>query len=162
MYSELECGICYQIYNSGRRCPRELHCKHSFCESCLAALSRPQGADSDLGQVRLIVCPLCRHITSISGQMKMRAALKVDECVLERLVAAGVLEEDGDGQGEAEERPLPDSQAERSDAAPGSTAGRIRRSLKRVWGRIARQRGGADCMTSADMRDLAMMSCYMI
>uniref|UniRef100_UPI003AAE8C0D RING finger protein 227 n=1 Tax=Centroberyx gerrardi TaxID=166262 RepID=UPI003AAE8C0D len=166
MYSELECGICYQSYNAGRRCPRELHCKHSFCESCLLALCRPQGPEAGPGQEKLIVCPLCRDITSISGEGTMRAALRVDECVLERLVAAGVLEEEEEDEGEDAkdcdcERTLPESQAEESESSPGSRGGRLRRSWKRVWGKMNRQRGGVHCMTNGDLRDIAMMTCYM-
>ncbi|XP_038587739.1 E3 ubiquitin-protein ligase-like [Micropterus salmoides] len=178
MYSELECGICYRTYNTGRRCPRELHCKHSFCESCLLALSRSPGPEeARLGADRSIVCPLCRHTTSISGQGKMRAELRVDECALERLLAAGVLDqeeeeeedpegdEDGDDQGCDEEATLPEIPAEESDSFPGSRGGRLRRTWSKVWrkisGKSSRQRGGQNCMTNDEVRNLAMMSCYM-
>ncbi|XP_070785864.1 RING finger protein 227 [Enoplosus armatus] len=179
MYSELECGICYRTYNAGRRCPRELHCKHSFCESCLLALSRPQlGPDeARLGTGRSIVCPLCRHTTSISGEGKMRAELRVDECVLERLLASGVLdqeeeadndpenEEDGLVRDGKEEATLPETPTEESVSSAGSRGGRLRRTWSKVWrkinGRSSRQRGGENCMTNDDMRNLAMMSCYM-
>ncbi|XP_076581399.1 RING finger protein 227 [Chaetodon auriga] len=171
MYSELECGICYRTYNAGGRCPRELQCKHSFCESCLLALSRPQGPDeARLGADRSIVCPLCRHTTSISGDGKVRAELRVDECVLERLLAAGVLdqeedepEEDGCDDGEGAMHP--ETPAEGSDSLAGSRGGRLRVTWRKVWrtisGKSSRQRGGENCMTGDDIRNLAMMSCYM-
>ncbi|XP_035530791.1 RING finger protein 227 [Morone saxatilis] len=179
MYSELECGICYRTYNAGRRCPRELLCKHSFCESCLLALSRPLGPEeAHPGADKSIVCPLCRHTTSISGEGTVRAGLRVDECVLERLLAEGVLdqeedpeeeeEEDGHvqgGFGDCEEATLPDSQAEESDSFADSRSGRIRRGWRKVWqkisGKSSRQRSGENCMTGDDIRNLAMMSCYM-
>ncbi|XP_026208195.1 RING finger protein 227 [Anabas testudineus] len=181
MFSELECGICYQSFNAGRRCPRELHCKHSFCESCLLVLSRPLGsgetpADGD----RSIVCPLCRQTTSISGERKMRAELRVDECVLERLLAAGVLsqedEEDKDQEEErggqdqhccedGEEEASPETPAEDNDSSALSRGAAVRRTWRKVWRKISGKRtgqtGGENCMTNADLRNIAMMSCYM-
>ncbi|KAM3857428.1 RING finger protein 227 [Diretmus argenteus] len=168
MYSDLECGICYQPYNAGRQCPRELHCKHSFCESCLLALSRPRDPEegrpgTGQGQGRSIVCPLCRRVTSIPGE-RMTAALGVDERVLGRLVAAGVLaeediKEDRDG---GDEGTFAESQAEERDSSPGSRGGRLRRCCRRVWGKITGKTtgsNGANCMTNEDLRDLVMMSC---
>lgn len=152
MYSELECGVCYRTYNAGRRCPRELRCKHSFCESCLRALSRPPGPEDEtrLGADRSIVCPLCRHTTSIPEDGKIRAELRVDECVLERLLAVGMLDEEEDeseeGEGGDEEPTLPESPAEESESTAVSRGGRFRRSWSKVWKKIsgngARQRGG--------------------
>ncbi|XP_071315824.1 RING finger protein 223 isoform X2 [Trachinotus anak] len=185
MYSDLECGICYRTYNASRRCPRELHCRHSFCESCLLALSRTPGSDEGRpGADRLIVCPLCRQTTSISGERKMRAELRVDESALERLVASGVhdqeeeeeeeeedpeVEVDGQFQGGCEDddegATLPETPAEQSDSSAVSSGGRLRRSWIKVWrkisGKSSRQSGGQNCMTSDDLRNLAMMSCYM-
>ncbi|XP_041821430.1 E3 ubiquitin-protein ligase-like [Chelmon rostratus] len=171
MYSELECGICYRTYNAGRRCPRELQCKHSFCESCLLALSRPLGPDeARLGADRSIVCPLCRHTTSISGEGKVRAELRVDECVLERLLATGLLDQEedepeGDSCEDSEGATRPETTADESDSSAGSRGGRLRLSLRKVWrtisGKSSRQRGGENCVTSDDIRNLAMMSCYM-
>ncbi|KAK9524767.1 hypothetical protein VZT92_017135 [Zoarces viviparus] len=177
MFSEHECGICYRTYNAGRRCPRELHCKHSFCESCLLllALSRPQGPD---GADALIVCPLCRHTTSVSGEGRVRAELRVDECVLERLLVSGVLdkeeeeedEEDPvghvqDGCDDTAEPTLPDTPAEESDFSAGSRGGRLRRSCRKVWRLVSRKgsqrRGGEHCMTNDDFRTIAMMASYM-
>lgn len=153
MYSELECGVCYRAYNAGRRCPRELRCKHSFCESCLRSLSRPPGPDEARpGADRSIVCPLCRHTTSIPEDGKIRAELRVDECVLERLLAVGMLDEDEDELeeevvcGDDEEPTLPESPAEESESIAVSRSGRFRRSWSKVWKKIsgngARQRGG--------------------
>ncbi|XP_039996230.1 E3 ubiquitin-protein ligase-like isoform X2 [Xiphias gladius] len=182
MYSELECGICYRTYNAGRRCPRELHCKHSFCESCLLALSRPLApGEARPGADRLIACPLCRQTTSVSGEGTMRAALRVDRCVLGRLLAAGGLdreeeeeddepeEEDGrapDGCDEDDEgATLPDARGEEGGSSAGSGGGKLRRTWKKVWRKVSgknlRQSGGENCMTNDDLRNLAMMSCYM-
>ncbi|XP_028998588.1 E3 ubiquitin-protein ligase-like [Betta splendens] len=176
MCSELECGVCYLTFNAGRRCPRELHCKHSFCESCLLALARPGGA----GEGRSIVCPLCRRTTSISGERRMRAELRVDEGVLQRLLAAGVLErEDGEEvdreaeeedartrcRCEEEEHAAPGEASDEEGVAPAAiSGGALRRSLRKVWKKIsgngARPRG-ENCMTDADLRSMAMMACYM-
>ncbi|XP_054457817.1 E3 ubiquitin-protein ligase-like [Anoplopoma fimbria] len=163
MFSECECGICYRTYNAGRRCPRELLCKHSFCESCLLALSRPEARC--LG----ILCPLCRQTTSISGEGRLRAELRVDECVLERLIASGVLNEEEEEEEEEEDSHVPEEQttrpetpAEESDLSPGSRGGRLRRSCRKVWRLVSgKGRGGENCMTNEDLRDFAMMSCYM-
>ncbi|KAK2863104.1 hypothetical protein Q5P01_002637 [Channa striata] len=174
MYSELECGICYRTYNAGRRCPRQLHCQHSFCESCLRVLSRSPGArETHVGADRLIACPLCRQTTSIPDKSEMRAELKVDEGVLERLLAAGVLEQEETDEGESEdgevqdgeEAPPPETPAEESDSSAGSRGGTLRRSWRKVWrkisGKSAQQRGGENEMTTAELRTMAMMSCYM-
>ncbi|XP_023130766.2 E3 ubiquitin-protein ligase-like [Amphiprion ocellaris] len=171
MYSEIDCGVCYRTYNTGRRCPRELHCKHTFCESCLLALSRPpRPAEGDPGADRLILCPLCRHTTSISGERRLRAELRVDECALERLVAAGALdqEEDDDpedsGQTEEEEveAGLGGSSGQESGSAAGTGGGRLRRSWKRVWRMIIGKDAGREteigCLTDEDFTSLAIMS----
>ncbi|XP_028284998.1 RING finger protein 227-like [Parambassis ranga] len=177
MCSELKCGICYWTYNAGRRCPRELRCKHSFCESCLLVLSRPQGpGEAHLGEDRQIVCPLCRHTTSISGEGPMRAELRVDECVLERLLQAGLLykeeeEEEEDrpikgceGKEEEEEGTRPETPAEESDSTAAPRGGRLRRTWSKVWktiiGKNARQRE-ENCTRSDEQRNFALMSCYM-
>ncbi|KAM8897448.1 uncharacterized protein AB9W97_008845 [Spinachia spinachia] len=171
MASEHECGVCYRAFNAARRCPRELHCKHSFCESCLRALTRPRGAQ------RLIVCPLCRHTTSIRGQGKeVRAELRVDEGVLERMIVSGVLDLEEE-EGEEEEGPdgrvqhgcqesrgprLPENPAEESDFPPGSRGGRLRRGCRSVWRSISGKRSGReDPISSENMRDLALMAIYM-
>uniref|UniRef100_A0A4W5KAR8 Si:ch73-335l21.4 n=1 Tax=Hucho hucho TaxID=62062 RepID=A0A4W5KAR8_9TELE len=171
MCSEHECGICYRSYNTDRRCPHELQCKHSFCESCLVTLSRPSVCEVEprkdcSRQDKTIVCPLCRYTTSVSG--KVRAALRVDEGILERMVVSGILismtDDEEDSEEEEDDETSHENSAEERDSSSGSIVGRFRRSLRRVWGKLTRNHDQrrADCMTDEDLRDLAMMSCYII
>ncbi|KAM7377276.1 hypothetical protein PAMA_013870 [Pampus argenteus] len=146
MFSELECGICYRTFNAGLRCPRELHCKHSFCHSCLRALSRPHRPEEErLGAA--IVCPLCRHTSSISGEI--REELRMDESVLERLLAEGVLDREDDPEEEEETEDdgqvqggCDETDAEESDSSVGSSGGKLRRSWRKIWRKISGKRGG--------------------
>ncbi|XP_013879994.1 RING finger protein 186 [Austrofundulus limnaeus] len=169
MCSEFDCGVCYRTYNAGRRCPRELHCIHSFCESCLRLLSRapgpgdgsPPAADS-----LVIRCPLCRHPTVLTAaEGSVRAELRVDESVLERLLAAGVLDREDEPEEEEEEEEeaeVPEVPAEESDSSMGSRGGRLRRSWRKVWRRISgRSCHRQACMSNDEWRTLAMMSSYM-
>ncbi|XP_029616002.1 RING finger protein 227-like [Salmo trutta] len=170
MCSEHECGICYRSYNTDRRCPRELQCKHSFCESCIVTLSRPSVCEVESRKEcsrldKTIVCPLCRYTTSVSG--KVRAALRVDEGILERMVLSGVLsmtDDEEDSEDEEDDETSQENSAEERDSSSGSIVGRFRCSLRRVWGKLTRNHDQrrADCMTDEDLRDLAMMSCYII
>ncbi|KAK5618693.1 hypothetical protein CRENBAI_014000 [Crenichthys baileyi] len=152
MFSEIECGVCYRTYNAARRCPRELHCRHTFCESCLRAMSRPvlPGAN------RSIDCPLCRHTTTMTAEMNFQSELRVDESALERLVAAAVLEQEEEEEDGGEvpecEGDVPQTEAEESDSSAGHRLGRFRRCLTKVWmkisGKSARRRpDGADPMS---------------
>ncbi|XP_062305418.1 E3 ubiquitin-protein ligase-like [Osmerus eperlanus] len=172
MSSELECGICYQIFNRGLRCPRELQCHHSFCESCLVTLSRHLVFESDptevcSGRGKTIGCPLCRHITIVPGG-QVRGALPANECVLELLVAAGDAEaSDTEDMEVDEEEACSDTPAEENVSTDRAGGGRFRRSMCRLWGKITgngqtQRRRGTHCMTDSDMRDLALMSCYII
>lgn len=115
-------------------------------------------------QDKTIVCPLCRYQTSVSG--KVRAALPVDESVLERMVVSGVLgesmtDDEGDNEGKEDDNETPH---ENSAEERGSRGGRFRRSLRRVWGKFTgnHSQRRAHCMTDDDLRDLFMMSCYTI
>ncbi len=97
MFTETECGICYRTYNLGRRCPRQLCCKHTFCESCLVTLSR----STESPEPR-IMCPLCRHTTPLS-EARIQETLPVDEDIFERLVTAGCAEECAEDDEDTEE-----------------------------------------------------------
>ncbi|KAJ8338179.1 hypothetical protein SKAU_G00371450 [Synaphobranchus kaupii] len=172
MCSDLECGICYRVYNTGRRCPRELICGHTFCERCLVTLSRsstPQTAARP-GDVA-IVCPLCRCSSSVPCTEGVRLALRLDESVLGRIIAAGVLDSGSAEDTESEDEDNEDVEKNRGahgSAAPRTKKGRLWRSMKRFCGRLAgnsnqdSRRGGTECMTDGDIRDLALMSCYMM
>ncbi|XP_030017874.1 RING finger protein 227 [Sphaeramia orbicularis] len=176
MCSDLECGICYLVFNAGLRCPRRLRCGHSFCENCLQILARPQNHNqnhrTETDPTRAIVCPLCRYTTPIPGVGGVRAALRVDECVLEQLVETRVLFLDPEGdsgdeqdqcQDQDQEGPDPQSSSEDGDSSAVTSGGRIRRSWIRVWRKISgksARRGRMD-VTSDDMRNFALMAAYM-
>ncbi|KAF7230267.1 RING finger protein 227 [Nothobranchius furzeri] len=165
MFSELECGVCYRTYNAARRCPRELHCHHSFCESCLRALSCPlaPGEGPRMGADRSISCPLCRHPTLLAAEGGVRAELRVDETVLERLLAAGVLDREEDSEEDRDEEEneaeVPASQAEQGEFSADVRGGRLRRSWRKVWRKVSGRREA--CMSNDEFRALAMMSSYM-
>lgn len=146
MDSDLECSVCYQLYNAGRRCPRELQCKHTFCETCLRAMLTHRGAtEAPAGSHRLILCPLCRYPTTVSEEGRVRAELRVDEGVLEQLLAAGLLDrpgvesdEDQDVRSEEGGTTLPGGPHQGGvEAFSGSRGGRLRQSWRKVWRRIS-------------------------
>ncbi|CAN9509631.1 unnamed protein product [Ophioblennius macclurei] len=127
MDHDLECGICYKSYNGGRRGPRELTCKHTFCESCLVKLAKsrtPSGTQPEQGLTapyRDVTCPLCRRVTVFSeDEKKMRDELQVNQLVVERLRTAGFLNRDGEDE-EKEENP------------------ETKRSLRRTWKKFVRK-----------------------
>lgn len=138
MFPESECGICYRTYNIGRRCPRQLSCKHTFCESCLVTLGR--SADSHEPR---IVCPLCRHSTKML-EAKIKDNLPVDEDVFERLVTAGSLEECEDEDEDAEDPDqdvpcparVPCSAREDVSPPPRTRKGQLVKCLKKAWKKV--------------------------
>ncbi|KAG5261005.1 hypothetical protein AALO_G00298930 [Alosa alosa] len=177
---ELECGVCYQIYNAGRRCPRELRCKHSFCECCLNLLA--QSTAHEIGRVCTadvpaevtIVCPLCRYPTTLPGG-EVRRQLQVDEDLFERMVSSGVLD---DSMSDDEEDPKKSTQEtvpkreenitesnSDTDVVPPSRGKRLWRSFKRFCNKVLI--GGGDDpgdrhhVSDEEMRDLVLMACMM-
>ncbi|XP_077083787.1 E3 ubiquitin-protein ligase RNF182 [Siphateles boraxobius] len=163
MVPETECGICYRTYNVSRRCPRHLSCKHSFCESCLLTLAR--SAES-LVTVPRIVCPLCRHSTSLSVE-RVQDNLPVDEDIFERITARNSEEcTDDDDDDDTDEPERDASSPAKEDAspppAPTSRKGHLMKLIRRMCKRVTGDRVRRNCLTNEDMRDLAMMSCYMM
>ncbi|XP_010901239.2 E3 ubiquitin-protein ligase KEG [Esox lucius] len=69
---DMECGVCYQPYSREERVPRVLHCRHTFCATCLETISLPK---SGLLTVR---CPLCRQTTCIGRGLTLHEALWVN------------------------------------------------------------------------------------
>ncbi|XP_076003268.1 E3 ubiquitin-protein ligase RNF182 [Genypterus blacodes] len=60
---DLECKICYCLYNLGSRRPKVLECCHRLCTKCLVKIL-------DLGESPLntVVCPFCRYVTKLPGE----------------------------------------------------------------------------------------------
>ncbi|KAM4577032.1 uncharacterized protein PAE49_006934 isoform 1-T5 [Odontesthes bonariensis] len=56
---DLECSICFSQFNNVFRCPKMLHCKHTFCLECLARINVKSAEPS------AIQCPLCRSFTPL-------------------------------------------------------------------------------------------------
>ncbi|RVE68923.1 hypothetical protein OJAV_G00096060 [Oryzias javanicus] len=56
---ELECSICFSQFNNVFRCPKMLHCKHTFCLECLARINVKSN------EPNAIQCPLCRGLTPL-------------------------------------------------------------------------------------------------
>jgi len=141
MVPETECGICYRTYNASRRCPRQLSCKHSFCESCLLTLAK--SAESTVTVAR-IVCPLCRHSTSLSAE-RVQDNLPVDEDIFERIVSACSSEESTDDDDDDTEEPERDpSSPPKEDVspppAPTSRKGHLMKSIRRLCKRVTGNR----------------------
>uniref|UniRef100_A0AAY4C6A4 RING-type domain-containing protein n=1 Tax=Denticeps clupeoides TaxID=299321 RepID=A0AAY4C6A4_9TELE len=151
MSPDVECGICYWRYNSGRRCPRELRCGHTFCESCLATMA---------GDAK-VVCPLCRHPTAVPGG-EVRGLLPVDEAALGRLVSAGVPDAESLSDDEGPESPCQhDIDGDRAPS-PRSRSGKVWKSFKRFCNKVIGNESRPDCMTNEDMRDIVIMASYLM
>uniref|UniRef100_A0A3P9L4V4 RING-type domain-containing protein n=1 Tax=Oryzias latipes TaxID=8090 RepID=A0A3P9L4V4_ORYLA len=56
---DLECSICFTQFNNVFRCPKMLHCKHTFCLECLARINVKSA------EPNAIQCPLCRGLTTL-------------------------------------------------------------------------------------------------
>lgn len=140
MLSELECAICYRLFDTGGRCPLQLACEHSFCESCLLKLAACRSDESQSGS--RIICAFCRHTTRLTEE-KLRDNLSVDEDILHRLEAEGVLEDSAERTDDEEPRTETSSQS-KEDHLPRTQRGRVWRSIRRLYKKIKgpNQRGG--------------------
>ena len=59
-----ECGVCWEIFEEGAKCPKLLPCIHTVCISCLKELQTVNGN----GKIR---CPFCRTLHQIPrGQIE--------------------------------------------------------------------------------------------
>lgn len=77
---DLECSICFSQFNNVFRCPKMLHCKHTFCLECLARMNVKSAEPS------AIQCPLCRGLTPLPALGLPKLA--TDSDVLSYLPAA--------------------------------------------------------------------------
>ncbi|CAN9509632.1 unnamed protein product [Ophioblennius macclurei] len=146
MDHDLECGICYKSYNGGRRGPRELTCKHTFCESCVVKLAKPRTLSREqleqglTAPYRDVTCPLCRRVTVFSEEeKKMRDELQVNLLVVEQLRTAGLFNRQGDDE-EDEEVVNPEA----------------KRSLRRTWKKFVRKFSFDEEYANNDDSSLAM------
>lgn len=77
---DLECSICFSQFNNVFRCPKMLHCRHTFCLECLARINVKAAEPS------AIQCPLCRSFTPLPALGLPK--LSTDPDVLSYLPAA--------------------------------------------------------------------------
>ncbi|XP_042178789.1 E3 ubiquitin-protein ligase RNF186 [Oncorhynchus tshawytscha] len=127
-----ECGVCYQPYSRQDRIPRVLHCRHTFCATCLETMSQPK---SDMVTV---CCPLCRQTTCVGRGLSLQEALWVNSRLWEYIPESKeeeeeVKEEEEEEEGkeeEEEERVEANRQTQASSQAECPTSKRSRKMLK--------------------------------
>lgn len=141
MFSETECGICYRTYNAGSRCPRQLSCKHTFCERCLVMLARSMESPEPR-----IQCPLCRDFTSLSDAT-FKEKLPVDEDIMKRLVTAGCLEACADDDEDEEPNENLSIQRKEESLPPTTPRGRLVKSVRRLCKKILGDGQRSECFT---------------
>ncbi|XP_060111659.1 RING finger protein 227 [Heteronotia binoei] len=186
---ELECGICCQPYDCCGRAPRRLgnargswkpsQCRHVLCSACACRLAREGGWDE-------VTCPYCRTVTPLrergnflaagvrrsSGYGRRRLVLPpIDTELWQRVVLAE--RERQEAAWLAGEAPGEEDDGEAEDEAG---QWRLWRALKRILkggaGRTAhapRRSRSVPARRSqpinpdvSDMKDLTVMSCYVI
>lgn len=79
---DLECVICCYQFSRSDRIPRVLHCRHTFCASCLERMSWRDGIMSKMR------CPLCRWITCTRASLSPSGALLVNTSIWDLIVDA--------------------------------------------------------------------------
>ncbi|XP_014004945.1 E3 ubiquitin-protein ligase RNF186 [Salmo salar] len=134
---DMECGVCYQPYSRQDRIPRVLHCRHTFCATCLETMSQPK---SDMITV---CCPLCRQTTCVGHGLSLQEALwvnsrlwdyipesKEEEEEVKEEEEEGVKEEEEQEEEEEEERVEANRQTQASSQAECPTTKRSRKMLK--------------------------------
>ncbi|XP_064190112.1 E3 ubiquitin-protein ligase RNF182-like [Anguilla rostrata] len=79
---ELECKICYRLYNLSARRPKVLGCCHRLCAKCLSKMA---------GLVEeppySVACPFCRYPTYLTGEVA--AGLPDDHNIVKALALRG-------------------------------------------------------------------------
>ncbi|XP_035763387.1 RING finger protein 208 [Neolamprologus brichardi] len=98
-----DCSVCLLPYSRVERIPRVLHCRHTFCDSCLERMSTERNGLLTVG------CPLCRRVTCIGRGRGLREALWVNSKLWDQIpedvdVRDEEEEEDGEKQTAAQER----------------------------------------------------------
>uniref|UniRef100_A0A4W6DDN6 Im:7152348 n=1 Tax=Lates calcarifer TaxID=8187 RepID=A0A4W6DDN6_LATCA len=102
--SEGDCSVCLMPYSRVDRVPRVLHCRHTFCETCLETMSQARSGLLTVG------CPLCRRVTCIGRGLSLQEALWVNSRLWEQIP------EDVDAEIEEEGGLKQEAEAERIEA----------------------------------------------
>lgn len=79
---ELECKICYRLYNLGARRPKVLGCCHRLCAKCLSKMAGLVEAP-----LESLACPFCRYPTYLTGEAA--AVLPDDHNIVKALALRG-------------------------------------------------------------------------
>ncbi|KAJ0032158.1 hypothetical protein NQD34_002239 [Periophthalmus magnuspinnatus] len=77
---DTECSVCLLPYTRLERIPRLLHCRHTFCQSCLETLSQSRAG------LITVCCPLCRRVTCVRRSLGLTGALWVDSTLWDQIV----------------------------------------------------------------------------
>ncbi|GAA6217757.1 E3 ubiquitin-protein ligase KEG-like [Lates japonicus] len=101
---EGDCSVCLMPYSRMDRVPRVLHCRHTFCETCLETMSQARSGLLTVG------CPLCRRVTCIGRGLSLQEALWVNSRLWEQIP------EDVDAEAEEEGGLKQEAEAERIEA----------------------------------------------
>ncbi|XP_023998498.1 uncharacterized protein [Salvelinus sp. IW2-2015] len=104
-----ECGVCYQPYSRQDRIPRVLHCRHTFCATCLETMSLPK---SDM---LTVCCPLCRQTTCVGRGLSLQEALWVNSRLWDYIPESKEEEEEEEKE-EEEEEEVKEEEEERVEA----------------------------------------------
>nr|XP_033780950.1 RING finger protein 227 [Geotrypetes seraphini] len=146
---ERECPVCYRPFDRLSRAPRRLGrcpCPHALCTRCLQELAARGPAG--------VACPFCRAPVSLPAGGVI--ALPLDLGLWERLATAAREEEE-----EEEEDGYKNPDREKSRASKRNLWKAARKLWRRALSAPARN-PRRPVMDSKELRDLAMMTCYIM
>ncbi|CAN9502685.1 unnamed protein product [Ophioblennius macclurei] len=87
---ELECKICYNLFDLDLHTPKLLSCSHTFCQVCLDTLHAREGRGWRVG------CPVCRHRTPVPEHRVRNIATNHELCAALHGRPQPLEEEDGE------------------------------------------------------------------
>uniref|UniRef100_A0A669BRI3 Im:7152348 n=1 Tax=Oreochromis niloticus TaxID=8128 RepID=A0A669BRI3_ORENI len=103
-----DCSVCLLPYSREERIPRVLHCRHTFCDSCLERMSTERNGLLTVG------CPLCRRVTCIGRGRGLREALWVNSELWDQIPEdVDIREEEEEEEGEKQ------TEVQSDEATPG-------------------------------------------
>lgn len=119
-----ECGVCFEPYSRQERIPRVLHCRHTFCATCLETMSQPKSG------MLTVVCPLCRQMTCVGRGRTLHEALWVNSRLWNQITESTEEEEDEEVKDEVVERTDTNDQTQHSSQAVCPSSKNPRSKLK--------------------------------